>query len=430
MSANIDPCVPRRSAENTAGSTSEKLRMEPVAHLETVPPLDASTPVLLLGGGGNSAAVTRHLAQHGITVRLSAPTSAWGVFSRYRREAFIVPKGQDSQAFWTTLLLDPQSSALHGHIIIALCDDAIEFLSKNHAALSCHYILEDMNPDLRLKMLDKKATLEQGRKAGVAVPNFWTINSMDDLEKVRAEAVFPVMVKPIHSHLFVREFGRKLFIIKDDFDEVTDKVRLSFAHGLAVMVCEMVPGPDTLLSSYYTYIDADGKSLFHYTKSIIRRYPVNSGGACFHRSEWLPETAELGQKFFASMPWRGMANIEFKRDLRDGMLKVIEVNPRFTDAHRLMIEAGLPLDLMIYRRLTNQPVPRIDSYEQTLRFWNPLRDFLAFRQMHRAGDLTFRAWLKSLSGGRKVLAMFSLSDPWPSVIRIAQELGRMLKRGG
>ena len=39
-------------------------------------------------------------------------------------------------------------------------------------------------------------------------------------EALRGALTFPVMVKPVHSHLFVRAFGKKLFIIEADFDEV------------------------------------------------------------------------------------------------------------------------------------------------------------------------------------------------------------------
>ncbi|NOX40221.1 MAG: carboxylate--amine ligase [Alphaproteobacteria bacterium] len=429
MKTNIQTDGMRFVARDNRSSETTKPQTEPVAHPEMVRKTDVSTPVLLLGGGGNSASVVRNLGRRGITVRLCGPSSAWGVFSRFRKESFIIPDSQDLQAYWKIFLLGPESGALDGHILIALCDASIEFMSENYEALSHRYILEDSNPRLRLKMLDKKATLEQGKAAGVAVPNFWTINSLDDLEEIRKEVVFPVMVKPINSHLFIPVFGRKLFIIEDNFDEVIEKVRLSFEHDLEVMVCEMVPGPDDLLSSYYTYIDADGNNLFNYTKSITRRYPVNRGGACYHQSEWRPETAEQGKKFFASMAWRGMANIEFKHGLRDGKLKVIEVNPRFTDAHRLMVEAGLPLDFMIYCRLTNQPVPEPVYDSKMLHCWNPLRDFLAFLEMRRAGDLTLIGWLKSIGTDRKVLAMFSLFDPIPSVVRLAQEIGRARRKG-
>jgi hypothetical protein len=101
------------------------------------------------------------------------------------------------------------------------------------------------------------------------------------------------MVKPLHSYSFMEAFGRKLFIVRDSVQEVAEKVELCLSRGHSVMIVEMIPGPDDLLSSYYTYRTAQGRLLYDYTKSIIRRWPVNRGGACFHQSERLPETAEL-----------------------------------------------------------------------------------------------------------------------------------------
>jgi D-aspartate ligase len=392
--------------------------------------LDTSTPVLLLGGGANSVAVAQNLRRAGVTVRISGGEGAWGLASRFCSERYLVPPGREQEDFWRELLLSPGPGPLDGHLIIPLCDASIIFVCEHKDALAGRYLLEDFVPELRLEMMDKMATLERGRAAGIPVPNFWRVSCVEDVLAIRDEISFPVMVKPIHSHLFISSFGRKLFIIERGFDEVLEKARLALERGLEIMVVEMVPGPDHLLSSYYTYVDADGRNLFHYTKSIIRRFPVNRGGACYHKAEWLPETAETGRRFFASMPWRGMANIEFKRDLRDGQLKVIEVNPRFTAAHRMLVEGGMPIDLVIYRRLTGQSVPALGLYEQDLRLWNPIRDFLAFVELRRRGELSFLQWLRSVMEGRKLLSMFSLSDPMPMIVRLGQEAGRTLRKSG
>src|SRR5205823_8370112 len=135
-------------------------------------------------------------------------------------------------------------------------------------------------------------------------------------------------------------FGHKLFIVENSFDELKEKVRLVHSLGLEIIVMEMIPGPDDLLSSYYTYISGDGRELFHFTKRILRRYPLNRGNACHHITEWLPETAKMGHEFFSAIGLRGLGNVEFKRDPRDGRLKLIEINARFTAAHQLLVSAG------------------------------------------------------------------------------------------
>ena len=81
-----------------------------------------------------------------------------------------------------------------------------------------------------------------------------------DLEAIRGKVRLPVAVKPIQSHKFTAVFGKKLFIVEDDLDELGSKVRHAWEHGIDVFVVEMIPGPDSQLSSYYTYRTGDGRS--------------------------------------------------------------------------------------------------------------------------------------------------------------------------
>ncbi|KAF0676943.1 carboxylate--amine ligase [Profundibacterium mesophilum] len=415
-----------------AGSDRLDRLFPEAARVASLPPLETEVPVLLLGGGSNAVAAARSLAGAGIRVSIAGRPGNWGMASRHCASTHLAPDGMGLSEFWGALLLG-EDRALDGHVIFALCDESIEFLSTHYAALSRRYLTEDSDPELRLAMLDKMDTLERARAVGVPVPDFWPVAAIEEVEALRDRIRFPVMVKPIHSHLFVPVFGAKLFIVEDSFEALLAAARRAMDAGLEIMIVEMVPGPDDLLSSYYTYIDKGGQSLFHYTKRIIRRFPVNRGGACYHQSEWLPETAAMGRRFFEGIGWRGMGNIEFKRDPRDGKLKVIECNPRFTAAHRLVVAAGLPIDLMIYRSLTGQPVPVIEQGQTIMRLWNPIRDFFAFAELRRRGELGMAGYLRSLGGGgQRVLPVFSLSDPAPSLMRLREEgrraLGRLLRR--
>jgi D-aspartate ligase len=332
--------------------------------------------------------------------------------------------------FWTDLLLSHNHECLRGSLIITCCDAAIEFVALNQHKLSENYLLDDAKSEMQIALLDKKKTLELASRAGVGAPQFWQADSEVDLVDIRKSVQFPVMVKPLASHKFVEVFGRKLFIIESSFDELVEKVRHSWANNLDVMVVEMIPGPDSLLSSYYTYIDANNNTCFDYTKRIIRRYPVNRGLACYHASQWLPETAEAGRKFFEGIGFTGLGNVEFKRDLRDNQLKIIESNARFTAAQELVIQSGAPIDLIYYCNATGQPAPSFGNYSNGLTYWYGLRDFLAFVEMNRNGQLGFFQWIKSLFPLNHVAPLHSLSDPLPTfgafIARIEKTLRAVL----
>jgi D-aspartate ligase len=377
--------------------------------------LDTSRAVVLLGGRENCLAVTRNLGRLGIPVYVSGKAGCHAMYSRHCRKAFPVARGEPAIQAWHRLLVGNPPPELTGAIVLAMCDESLEFLASHRDALGERYTLNPFDPELRRAMLDKYETLVLARKVGVPTPNFWAVETIADVLAMRGELRFPVMVKPRNSRAFMDEFGRKLFIVEDSFDEVVEKVGLSLERGLEVMVVEMIPGPDSMLSSYNTYCTADGRLLYDYTKSIIRRWPVNRGGATFHRSVWLPETAELGRRLFAGIGWQGIGNVEFKRDLRDGQLKIIEVNGRFTAAQRLITEAGAPIDLIAYCHLTGQAPPRFASYSQALHFWYPVRDLLACLQLRGSGQTSFGAWLRDLAGKRLLLPAASWRDPLPSL---------------
>jgi predicted ATP-grasp superfamily ATP-dependent carboligase len=396
--------------------------------LERSPPvLDRSTPVLILGGKENSLAIARNLGRHGIPVRVSGPPSCWGMHSRYCRESFAISPGQTASAYWYDLLLASEDRRLDGHILFACSDEAIEFMARHRSALVARYVLDGSSAQMQLALLDKRCTFELAAAVDVEAPNHWMIHSLADIKPLKGVARFPLLLKPVHSHKFARAFGQKLFIIEKSFAELANKVALALALDLEVMVVEMIPGPDDLLSSYYTFVGEDGRRLFEFTKRVIRRYPANRGNACYHITEWLPDTAKAGRELFEKIGLKGLGNVEFKRDPRDGKLKLIEVNARFTAAHELLVRAGAPIDLIVYCELTGQPAPLCEIYEVGKRLWYPLRDFLAFLELRAKGDLDLIGWIRSLTLRDCVSPLWSHRDPWPVAGAALANISRLFR---
>jgi D-aspartate ligase len=372
------------------------------------------TPVLLLGGDANSIAITRSLGRRGIPVRVSCKSKELAPHSRFCAGSYPLPADGSPVQFWEDLLLGTDRSGLHGSVLLPCSDDGLEFMAAHRASLETRYLLDDYLPELVLAMLDKQRTAELARSLDIPIPDFRAIDSLSDLDGLEKVMQFPLIVKPVHSHLFQRHYPNRKYLEPKDFDQLRRQVGGMLEKRLRLLVCERIPGPDSLLSSYYTYVTRDGTPLFHFTKRIIRRYPVNEGGATYHATDWLPETAELGQRFFQGIGLRGLGNIELKRDPRDGKLKVIESNLRFTQAHQLLVDAGMDSALIIYNYITGRPQPDTDSYKTNLTLLFPESDYYAFRQLNARGELTPSEWLRSIAR-RHSFPYFSLSDPWPSL---------------
>jgi len=389
--------------------------------------VDRKPPVLILGGAQNALSIARSLGRRGIDIYISVFEDEHALHTRYRTQCFPYSNKETVHEFWMDLLFGENSHFLHGSVIFACGDDGVEFVAQNKNILENKFILDDSMPEIQLAMLDKKNTLRMAKSLNIHIPNYWKIENIEDLGNIASEVVFPVIIKPIHSHLFQRQFNNKKYFFVNDLEELHDYMKKVFDANLRVMISEFIPGPDSLLWYYSTYIDSNGKPLFHFTKKIIRRFPKNEGLSCYQESEWNEEIAELGLKFFKGINFRGLGNVEFKKDPRDGYLKVIECNARFIAPEELFVRCGVDIASIVYNHLVGLPVPEVNSYKQNVGFWYPVRDFRAYLELRRKEEITFWAWVKSLLG-KQVLPYFKWSDPMPSLKTFMNNVRRYFKR--
>jgi predicted ATP-grasp superfamily ATP-dependent carboligase len=194
-----------------------------------------------------------------------------------------------------------------------------------------------------------------------------------------------------------------------------------------MLITEMVRGPDRVQSSY-TYHDEHGEPLFTFTKQKLRQYPITFGAGVFHTMDWNEEVSDLGMRFCQSIGLRGLLNVEFKRDSRDGRLVLIECNHRFTASTALHVAAGLDVPLFVYNRLVGAPTPRLGRpYNETKTLWYPLDDYRAFKEYRRRGELTTAQYVRSIAR-RHAFSVASVSDPGPLALALKPRVRGLWRR--
>jgi D-aspartate ligase len=383
-------------------------------------------PAVILGGRVTALSVARSLWEAGISVYVLDRRDSPVRMSR-QRTAFVDVSGSDTQG----RMLDWLQTAPAGAVVLAASDDGLELIVRHRTDLVGRGLLPmEANDDVLLAMLSKRRTYELANAHEIATPNTILLRTFADVEDVAGELTYPCVLKPTHSHLFQARANSsvKALVIGGPTELRAEFERLQ-SLGVEMLVTEVICGPNDEFVSYYSYIDNEGTPLLHFTKRKIRQHPLGFGIGTYHATTHDPEVAELGRRFFEAVGLRGLGNVEFKRDGRDGRLKLIECNARFTASNELIRRSGVDLALFSYNRLTGRPTPPVDAYRDDMRLWEPVSDTLAFLLYRRRGELTFAGWVRSLAH-RQCFPAARLSDPLPAIVRHAEKIKRVRGREG
>ena len=218
---------------------------------------EAHHPVILLGGQNIAVCVGRSVGRAGVSVTALGDGRFDSVgASRYCSTFVDLGSGHGVQERWLDwLLARPRSKA----VIFPCNDDGIELVARNRPQLvASGYLPAELNDEVALATLDKQRAYELAREAGVATPRTTVTRTPEDAQLAADELGYPCALKPLHSHLFARHFGltRKL-LLADTRDEVGRIVRKTQALGLEMLLTEIIPVPDDLLASYWTYRTTD-----------------------------------------------------------------------------------------------------------------------------------------------------------------------------
>ena len=376
------------------------------------PPVMPGPPLIVLGGSHTALAVTRSVGRTGVPVHvLSNGRNNPARFSRFCTEYVDLGAGFGLHARWLEWL---EHGPREG--VLAPCsDDGVELIGRAHRQVrDMGYTPVESDPDVLLAMLDKDETYRRARELGIPTPWTRTLKSVADLDAGLDGLEYPVGLKPRASHVFAAllQTDQKIILVHAP-DELVRVAAPLLEQGLEMMVTEIIPGGEERLHGCLTYLDADGRPAFVQTQRKLRQYPPQFGVGVFVTNDWDAETAELGVRFAQGVGYRGSAHVEFKRDIRDATLKLIELNPRFHLGVALVCATGVDWPLLAYRRALGQPDPAQHSVAHRHYLWVTDEDIKALREYRRMGRLTYRTWLRSLMH-RLHFAIFSAGDPAPT----------------
>ena len=165
----------------------------------------------------------------------------------------------------------------------------------------------------------------------------------------------PAVIKPrISSGSFGIAYVKK----REDLIPLYQKIHVQYPFPL---IQEWIPdGGGTFGFSALLDHASHVKAAFVHKK--LRMYPVQGGPSTLREGVEHPQIMELGLSLLRALKWVGVAMAEFKVDPRDGIPKLMEINPRFWGSLHLAIISGVDFPYLILKMARGEPFDPVLNY--------------------------------------------------------------------
>lgn len=285
-------------------------------------------------------------------------------------------------------------------VIIPAADQFVTALGRHADRLQNAYIFSRAAVSVQAALATKEQQYELARKHGFPCPHMAYVQSLDELRHFMANAQFPCLLKPRHQ----REWeslpegnplrGRKL-VSASSVEDLVRYYGMTAPYRPEVVAQEVIAGPDDAKYCYLSVYGSRGERLAYCVVREFRADLIYFGSAGVVEPVVDDEIQSLCDDFLRGIHYVGLCEIEVKRDIRDGKVRLVEVNPRFSVTGDCAIYTGIEVGWLHYLDLIGQSVAPVETTRLNFRHIVLRREAGAFPQYLSAGLTGWREWFRA-----------------------------------
>jgi D-aspartate ligase len=390
--------------------------------------IDTSTPVLVLRSANHGGlAIARSLGRLGVSVYLLDANPRTPSFdSGYCRGSFVWDIDHAPAEESVEYLAKIGRRLGRRIILIPTSDTGALFVAANAGALREWFIFPDLCSQLVQSLYSKKEMHFLARSVGVPTPNALFPESKQEALHFAEGATFPIMLKMIDARNANHQAARTKVIARGKHELLANYELMEDPERPNLMLQEYIPGGEEANWMFNGYFNENSACLFGLTGKKIRQNPPHAGitslGVCLPNAA----VAETTRRFMKSIRYRGILDIGYRYDARDGLHKVFDVNPRIGCTFRLFVSNnGTDVARALYLDLTGQLV--VPGRDLPGRKWmvEDLDLASAFQYWHD-GTLTLTEWWRSLRGLQES-AFFAADDRRPMISMCLNDVRKLCR---
>ena len=296
-------------------------------------------------------------------------------------------------------------------VLIPTDDAGSIFLAEHGGALRGTFLFPAPPPGLPRQLAGKFSMHELCRETGMPCPLVAMPESLAEATDFTDRAGYPVVAK-LSAPWSTAGTGLRSTSIVHDAGELGALWRACAAAGAGLMLQEFIPSDPGGDWFFHGYCDANADCRPAFTGQKVRSYPARAGLTSFGRAVGNDRLRAQMTGLFARLGYRGLVDLDLRRDDRDGAYKLLDFNPRLGAQFRIFRDsAGMDVVLAAYLDLTGQPIPHGSQLEGRA-FLVENYDPIGAIGYWRHGELGLGSWLASLRQADE-LAWFARDDLRP-----------------
>lgn len=299
-------------------------------------------------------------------------------------------------------------------VLFGCMDEWVLALSAHRAELDQAFVFPFAEDATVRRILDKSELYREAETAGIPYPRTLDTRLVDD-DTVLTELGAPCVLKPAAKRPFYDAFGANLFIPK-----TPEEYRQRRAEGapFGMLAQEIIPATGNDYVTVGAALAPGGNVLGTFVGQRLEIYPAGFGTTCLAQALDEPELERHAIAILRRLDYHGIAEVEFLRDPRDGVFKVLDINTRPWKWVGLPIASGVDLPWLVYAQATGLPIEPATRRNDTL--WVSIKDYVPLRArgeaMQESDPIGRERWLKLIAGqvGEGIIdGILDPADPEP-----------------
>ncbi len=264
-------------------------------------------------------------------------------FSRYLKKAVIYPSPEKEPEKYIDFLLDYLKSNDIHYLIPVRCPSFEQIIkNKNKFFPDIKFLAPELEDWLKAEF--KHETLKIADQINFPMPKTLFDEKLD-YKSIGEKLGNDFIIKVSRS-----SGARGILPIHSEEDLEYHKKHLT-ESGSEFVFQEWIPQGGRSFNASYLF-DFDGNARTGFLMEKIRQYPIKGGSTSFAMGIENDELLSIGEELLKGLNWKGVAEVEYIQDPRDGKYKLMEINPRFWNPTLLAIKAGIDYPKYIMDILT------------------------------------------------------------------------------